>query len=492
MQHDMQNTGHSLSSNGPENPALLWKFETGGMVRSSPAIDVNGRIYVGSDDWYLYAINSDGTLAWKFKTRCNLRSSPAIDINNVIYIASGNRDGSTLYAINTDGQSIWEFELTGDASNSSPNIAADGTIYISSWNKTYTMYFLYAVNPDGTLKWKYENTKERSSYYANYFIPETPAIGEDGTIYFTAGSPLCAVNPDGSFNWSYEHVNAQAYKGLSYPSIGYGIAPYQSYNDETIVIGCEEYYFTYITKEGVGMIRHLLYDVHTKTIYSPVTSPSTSLDGFVAFKYSNFTTIRGGNYNATKDTGSYTASSPVIDANNATYFGSGDGYLYSSYGNRGWDNDRWKFQLNGELHSSPAIGDNSTIYIGCDDGYLYAIGNNTLPPPPDKTSVGIYAFKPSYTSGDNLKIEAKIDNAESNNIDFYAAVLIDGRIYFYPGWNNELVPTVIDKSNTITKEIMNIVLPVNSPVGTYTFFAMITKHGTFDLLGFDYITVQIE
>ena len=39
------------------NPVLLWQYQTGGPVRSSPWVD-NGVVFVGSDDGNVYAINS--------------------------------------------------------------------------------------------------------------------------------------------------------------------------------------------------------------------------------------------------------------------------------------------------------------------------------------------------------------------------------------------------------------------------------------------------
>ncbi len=38
---------------------VLWEFETGGGVYSSPAIGSDGTVYVGSDDGKLYAIKTD-------------------------------------------------------------------------------------------------------------------------------------------------------------------------------------------------------------------------------------------------------------------------------------------------------------------------------------------------------------------------------------------------------------------------------------------------
>ena len=38
---------------------ILWEFETGRAVSSSPAIGSDGTVYVGSQDKKLYAINGD-------------------------------------------------------------------------------------------------------------------------------------------------------------------------------------------------------------------------------------------------------------------------------------------------------------------------------------------------------------------------------------------------------------------------------------------------
>ena len=38
---------------------VLWEFETGGKVFSSPAIGSDGTVYVGSEDSKLYAIKTD-------------------------------------------------------------------------------------------------------------------------------------------------------------------------------------------------------------------------------------------------------------------------------------------------------------------------------------------------------------------------------------------------------------------------------------------------
>jgi outer membrane protein assembly factor BamB len=48
---------------------IKWSFQTGGPIRSSPAIGSDGTIYVGSSgSAKLHAINPNGTPKWDFQT----------------------------------------------------------------------------------------------------------------------------------------------------------------------------------------------------------------------------------------------------------------------------------------------------------------------------------------------------------------------------------------------------------------------------------------
>ncbi len=161
--------GTGIASASGKPGTLKWRFETGGNIESSPAIGEDGTIYVGSRDYYLYAIKPDETLKWKFKTGDWVGSSPAIGEDGTIYVGS---DDHYLYAINPDGTLKWRFD-TGDWVGSSPAIGEDGIIYVGSWDGC-----LYAVNPDGTLKWRLKT---------GFYITSSPVIGEDGTIYVGSG-----------------------------------------------------------------------------------------------------------------------------------------------------------------------------------------------------------------------------------------------------------------------------------------------------------------
>ena len=162
-----------------------WQYRTSGKVRSSPVIGSDGTIYVGSDDSYLYALSPDGNLKWLYKTDNGVESSPAIGSDGTIYVGS---DDSYLYAIDPNGNRKWRYP-TGNMVRSSPAIGSDGTIYAGSDDS-----YLHAITPNGTLKWRYgTGSKVRSS----------PAISSDGTIYVGSDDGfLYAINPDGTARWS--------------------------------------------------------------------------------------------------------------------------------------------------------------------------------------------------------------------------------------------------------------------------------------------------
>jgi len=83
---------------------VLWEFETGFPVTSSPAIGSDGTVYVGSFDKKLYAINGKtGVKLWEFETGDQVLSSPAIGSDGTVYVGSNDKK---LYAIKTSSQGL--------------------------------------------------------------------------------------------------------------------------------------------------------------------------------------------------------------------------------------------------------------------------------------------------------------------------------------------------------------------------------------------------
>ncbi|WP_261788812.1 PKD domain-containing protein [Methanosarcina siciliae] len=166
---------------------LKWSYAAGSNVCGSPAIALDGTVYVGNRDKNLYAINADGTLKWTYATGNYIYGSPTIASDGTVYV--GSLDGN-LYALNPDGTEKWNYTTGGQFRYGCPAIASDGTVYVGNYDNS-----VYALNPNGTLKW---------SYATGGYIYGSPAIAPDGTVYVgSRDKNLYALNPNGTLKWSY-------------------------------------------------------------------------------------------------------------------------------------------------------------------------------------------------------------------------------------------------------------------------------------------------
>ncbi|MBI4008182.1 MAG: PQQ-like beta-propeller repeat protein, partial [Planctomycetes bacterium] len=97
--HDLQHSGCSPVKASQTNE-VCWKFQAEDTIWSSPALGVDGTIYIGAHDGKLYAISSDGSLKWSYQTGKKIISSPSISADGTIYIGSYDY---YFYAIKPDG-----------------------------------------------------------------------------------------------------------------------------------------------------------------------------------------------------------------------------------------------------------------------------------------------------------------------------------------------------------------------------------------------------
>lgn len=178
------NNIYSINNNG----TLNWKYETGenGACKSGCAFNVDYSSVIVPIDRTLYSIStSTGSLNWKYQFNINadFRSTPAVDENNIIYLGShgnGNEnDESTLYAVKADGTGIiWEYNLGGDM-YSSPTLGSDGVVYIGSegHNNTDDVHNrLHAFNmTTGSKLWSAQLGKD--------VIWGSPALANNGILY---------------------------------------------------------------------------------------------------------------------------------------------------------------------------------------------------------------------------------------------------------------------------------------------------------------------
>lgn len=163
------------------NKQVRWRNRVGISVWSSPCI-VSDRLYIGTDDGYLYALNcSTGTQIWRYTADDGIRSTPVIGTDGAVYF--GCNDGK-LYALTTAGtvKTGFPIQLSDDEISSTPAIAMDGTIVV------YTAEdMVHGISPSGSIIWQvplanYSKDKKAKGSRFETFYP-SPTIGPDGTIY---------------------------------------------------------------------------------------------------------------------------------------------------------------------------------------------------------------------------------------------------------------------------------------------------------------------
>jgi outer membrane protein assembly factor BamB len=346
--HDARHTGRSPYAPIDYQPAVKWKFHIKGMTVSSPAIDKNGTIYIGAEDFQksFFAINPNGTEKWHFASNGWIDASPAIGDDGIIYSGSMNGD---LIAFYPNGTIKWRTHIGASWVYSSPVIDDNGTIYVASTGSSR----LGAVDPNGTIKW---------FFYAEDDIYCSPALSDDGTIYDGSNDGyLYAINPDGTLKWKF-------YSG---GEKGVGSAPSIA-DDGMIYFGGTSGYLYALYPNGT-----LRWKIGTG--YIGGSSPAIGIDGTIYVgdqdNYRIYSIAPNGSTNWYYHTNGEIISSPTIDKNGIVYCGSMDGNLYAFYPN---GTLRWKFNTGNGITSSPIIGEDGTIYIANWGGSLYAFGRGEL------------------------------------------------------------------------------------------------------------------
>ncbi|MBN2381112.1 PQQ-binding-like beta-propeller repeat protein [candidate division WOR-3 bacterium] len=331
----------------PQEPELIWTYQTPTPILSSAAVDDDWNIYFGSEDDYLYALYPDGTLKWRCLTGGNVSASPAVGSDGTIYAPS--YDGH-VYAINPDGTLKWEYDTeTMNLIYSSPAIASDGSVYFGSFDGG-----IYALYPepveDELLKWRYQTGDN---------IYSSPAIDQNGNVYIgSADNYLYCLDPDGNLNWSYRtdgiivsspaiEVDGNVYFG-SYDGYLYSLYPDGSLRWQCW-IGSQMF-----SSPSLGPDGTIYIGTDDATFYA--VTPSGDLDWIY---YTG---------------GGYIASSPAIGADSTIYVGAGDSYLHAISPD---GIEKWRYQTNDVIHASVAFGEDDLLLIGSRDGVFYALDAET-------------------------------------------------------------------------------------------------------------------
>ena len=196
---------HAVSTTGTE----LWAYNTGDDVNATPAVGADGKIYFGSINDRFYCLNPNGSLNWSSIYGSWTSTATAIGPDGTIYFAGEGNNinptfGGVLLAYNTNGTERWRVNLTEKVNQGGPAIAQNGTVYVGGHSNE-----LLAFSSNGTLLW---------AYPTNGNILSTPAIDNDGNIYFgdDAGY-FYVVNPQGTKKWKDTQLGDKIWNS---PTIG--------------------------------------------------------------------------------------------------------------------------------------------------------------------------------------------------------------------------------------------------------------------------------
>nr|WP_247730463.1 PQQ-binding-like beta-propeller repeat protein [Halovivax limisalsi] len=316
----------------------MWRFETGDKIQSSPTI-VDGTVYIGSYDNYIYALDATtGAQKWAYQTDGDVYSSPTV-VDDTVYV--GNFPD--IYALDaTTGAPKWTYQTDGFVL-SSPTIA-NGTVYVGSLDGS--VYALDATT--GAQKWSFQTNQSVTS--SPTVVDGTTFVGSlDGSVYAldaTTGAQKWAYLTDGSVESSPTVANGTVYVG-SHDNSLYAL-------DATT--GDQKW--TYQTDRNVESSP----TVANGTVY--VGSYDNSLYALDA------TT---GAQKWTYQTDRNVESSPTV-AGGTVYVGSDDHSLYALDATTGAQ--KWAYQTDGDVYSSPTVAD-GTVYVGSHDGSLYALDADT-------------------------------------------------------------------------------------------------------------------
>jgi outer membrane protein assembly factor BamB len=156
-----------------------------------PVVAANGLILiVNGTDGQLNALNPDGSLRWICKNGIIVDSeSPAIGKQGMIYYGGTNftKSGADYFfvAVDPDGSEKWRYTLPEWVPWSSPAVSGEGIIYFGCGDEN-----LYGIYPNKTLQWKFHTTTGAG-------IDSSPSIAADGSLYISTvdGVLYCIGSP---------------------------------------------------------------------------------------------------------------------------------------------------------------------------------------------------------------------------------------------------------------------------------------------------------
>jgi len=331
----------------PEKLSLLWSFQTGRAIVSSPIIGF-GRVFISSTDGKIYSVNlADGSKTWEFDTGDDVEASPLL-LDTTIYVGSLSGEFFALDA-NT-GEVKWKYnidnEIYGSANWAKVPGSGETLILVGSYD---TKMYCFDANT-GKLQWAYETGNyingspatdgenvvfggcdeilhivsvadgtKRGEVIAGSYIPGSAAL-VDGKAYLGhyGNKLICIDIVNQKIDWEYQNEYGAPF--FSSPAVG----------KDRVVVGSRDEYLHCVDREK------------GKKIWTFKTRDEID-------------------------------SSPVI-VDEKVVVGSTDGRLYIVDLEKG--NELWSYEIGAAIIGCPAVA-GGMIIIGAEDGRVYAFGEGS-------------------------------------------------------------------------------------------------------------------
>lgn len=187
--------GNHLYAVKPDG-TVLWRFEARSKIYSTPAVDDDGTVYVGSQDDHLYAVAPDGRMRWSYETRGDVDASPVIGDDGTIYFGA---DDEHVYAVSRDGELRWSADLDGYV-RAPLALGTDGSVLAGVYGPRPRLISLNGQS--GDVVWFFPVTVADSSEIG---VHSGPLVDRDGHVYFGAHDDyLYALAGTGELRWIFE------------------------------------------------------------------------------------------------------------------------------------------------------------------------------------------------------------------------------------------------------------------------------------------------
>lgn len=360
--------GVHAASGAPELGGVRWVVRTQGPVRSTPAV-AGDRIYFGSSDGSVYAVDLEGRALWTANTGAAVSSSPAVAGGKVFV---QNRKGLVLALSATDGKVLWRAQTgedlpldwgyeNGDMFLSSP-VVADGTVLIGSGDG-----HLYALEAEsGRGKWRVETGGR---------VRSSPAVS-NGTVYVGSldGSVYAADLATGALKWRFDTEG----RGLSSGKFGYDRKSVQSspaVADGTVYIGARDGSL-YAIDAATGKQRWRVSYGASWVITSPAVWDEKVFIGSSDARFVQAVDAKTGREVWRVPMPATIWSSPSI-AGSTLYVGDTFGAAHALEAKTG--KELWRFQTIGGIFGAPVPIDGAVL-VASSDGSLYALAAASGPP----------------------------------------------------------------------------------------------------------------